>query len=69
MTKSFVLWDGSPLTVKDILRMIPGVVEEYFPETGILYVKTKNNPRTPVPYGWLVYPAGENLVEIRESNA
>ena len=67
MTQTSIQWDGSPRTVRDIRRKMPGIVVDFFLEDNVLYVKTRGNSRTPVPLGWLVDADGE-YAKIEESS-
>ena len=67
MIPSCVKWDGSPLTVKDLLKIAPAVLAHYSEMDNVLYVKTRGNPWTPVPLGWLVSPDGD-YAEIKEDS-
>ena len=62
---SAIVWDGSPLTVKDIRKIMPAVIAQYSETDNVLLVKTRNNLWTPVPLGWLVSPDGD-YAEIRK---
>ncbi len=64
---SSVQWDGSPLTVRDIRKIMPDVMEYYSDTDNVLYVKTAGNPHTPVPLGWYISRAGDGMAEITEN--
>lgn len=62
-----VQWDGSPLTVRDMQKMMPDVISGFFAHDGVLYVRTRDNPWAPVPYGWHVRKIADGIAEITEN--
>ena len=59
-----VRWDGSPLTVRDMRRVMPDCITGFW--NDVLYVKTVQNLETPVPLGWWVTRAGDGIVTVTE---
>lgn len=59
-----VQWDGSPLTVRDMRRIMPDCITGFWGD--VLYVKTAESLEATVPLGWHVTKVRDGIAVVTE---